>query len=75
MKHMNIPRRKIVKTPCKTRHVSNKRKREELKEKLEDQVRVRSRGEIEKDEITTNAEKVLSKGGEATTELMRKLGN
>ena len=54
-------------------HVSNKRKRKELKEKLEGQIREWSRGEKGKDEITTNAEKVLNKKGEATTELIRKV--
>ena len=66
------PREKVSKNP-KTQHVSNKQNRRELKEKLEGQIQEWSRGEIEKDEITTNAEKVLSKGGEATTELIRKV--
>ena len=66
------PKEKDGKNP-RTGHVSNKRKRKELKEKLEDQIREWSRGEIEKDEITTNAEKVLNTREEATTELIRKV--
>ena len=51
----------------------NKRKRKELEEKLEEQIREWNRGETERDEITENASKVLREGGEATTELIRKV--
>ena len=51
----------------------NKRKRKELQEKLEDQIREWNRGETERDEITENASKVLREGREATTELIRKV--
>ena len=51
----------------------NKRKRKELEEKLEEQIREWNRGETERDEITENASKVLREGREATTELIRKV--
>ena len=82
---MNTPRKKIARTLRPDQHTKegsgiegrqrryNKQKRKELKGKLEDQIREWSRGETEKDEITENAKKVLSRGGEATTELIRKV--
>ena len=80
MKHMNTPcKEKDSKNPAaETQHIKerariegrlrscNKRKRGELKGKLEGQIQEWSRGETEKDEITANinAKKVLSIKGE-----------
>ena len=66
------PKEKDSKNP-KTQHIKegtqterrlrkgSKRRRKELKEKLEDQIREWSQGGTKKDEITENAKKVLTR--------------
>ena len=50
-----------------------KRKRQELREILKDQVNDWSQGEAQRDEITEKTREVFCKVGKATTELIRKV--
>ena len=78
------PKEKDSKKP-KTGHVRDKteterevrerkrRKKNELRARLEGQIREWSQGESERDEITENARKVLNRIGKATTDLIWKV--